>query len=178
MYVLGLDDLRIEPLPTTGAAPGWIHKHKATLDPSRGSITVRGGEIDPGDSSSGFRRNVDEFRLDFASCRWDRLTEREWRQFEIAPVEDRRDFTLSLPDEVFRPKVVPAELLSREPDDPNYLRRRIRVDEVVIEFVEDVFSIRVLVAGELPALRVDQVLEDVRRNLGEVSRLEHKVVEL
>lgn len=76
-------------IETRGDAPGWIHGHSATLDTS-GSIIVSGGKIETGGGAMlDFHDNGDDWRLDLGSWRWERLTDRKWRQWQIGRADNR-----------------------------------------------------------------------------------------
>ena len=71
-------------IETDGDSPGWIHDHSATLGDGR-SIIVTGGKIDAGRSAAfDFRDNGDDWRLDLGSRRWERLTDRQWREWHMS----------------------------------------------------------------------------------------------
>ncbi|MEP7066909.1 MAG: hypothetical protein ABI889_12810 [Gemmatimonadota bacterium] len=78
---LDLGTFSIALRPTSGAPPGWIHRHSAVLD--RNSIVVSGGLVATGDRARALRDNGDDWRLDLASWRWKRLTDRRWRQWQL-----------------------------------------------------------------------------------------------
>ena len=76
-------------IETHGDAPGWIHDHSAALDTS-GSIIVTGGKIETGRGAMlDFRDNGDDWRLDLGSWRWEQLTDRKWRQWQIGRADHR-----------------------------------------------------------------------------------------
>jgi hypothetical protein len=70
-------------IETHGDPPGWIHGHSATLD-TDAAIVVSRGQIETGRGPSfDFRENGDDWRLDLTTLRWERLTERHWREWQV-----------------------------------------------------------------------------------------------
>lgn len=78
VFRLDLATVTIAPLATSGTPPGWIHKHQAELSADGRAIVVLGGKLDTGDPDLPLLENLDEWRLDLCSLRWERLTERRW----------------------------------------------------------------------------------------------------
>lgn len=73
VYRLNSRNWKMQPIVTTGDIPGWIFKHRATLNGS-GSIVVSGGTIC--DEINGEEQNIDNesrFQLDLESMKWTRL---------------------------------------------------------------------------------------------------------
>lgn len=87
VFALDLVTYRIDPLPSHGELPGWIFRHEAELGQDR-RILIRGGEVfeRKDDKESRRRRNLDDFAYDMGTGRWMRLTNRNWRQFSIRDV--------------------------------------------------------------------------------------------
>jgi hypothetical protein len=76
-------------IETRGDPPGWIHDHSATLG-DEGSIVLSGGKIETGRGpTTDFLDNGDDWRLDVASWRWERLTDRQWRQWQVSRTDGR-----------------------------------------------------------------------------------------
>ena len=76
-------------IETHGDAPGWIHDHSATLG-ADGAIVIAGGKVEMGRGSMfDFRENSDDWRLDPTSWRWERLTDRQWRQWQVGRSDHR-----------------------------------------------------------------------------------------
>jgi hypothetical protein len=81
---LDLETFAMSRAESTGAAPGWIHRHEARLSDDGRAVVVRGGKIVRGElGSQELVENADDWRLDLATCRWERLTERRWSQFSV-----------------------------------------------------------------------------------------------
>ena len=83
VFVLDLNTLAISTVATSGSPPGWIHAHAASLSDDGHFILLQGGKIDGGSASQSLVRNIDDWRLDLASWRWERLTNRQWQQWEV-----------------------------------------------------------------------------------------------
>jgi hypothetical protein len=84
VVVLDLPTLSCSLIDTRGDPPGWIHHQTATLG-GDGSIVVSGGRIDTGQGVHvEFRENGDDWRLDPVTWMWERLTNRQWREWQIS----------------------------------------------------------------------------------------------
>ena len=80
---LDLQTFAIAPVQTSGAPPGWIHRHSAILSEDGTSILVQGGNLDPCGEDRSLVENIDAWRLHLGDWRWQRLTERPWRRFSL-----------------------------------------------------------------------------------------------
>lgn len=91
--VLALDvhTLAISSLSVAGTPPGWIHKHTATLEDGGGIVLTRG--LLETEGPGGLVENIDDWRLDLAAMRWERLTERQWPRWELS-LEDGKSSNL------------------------------------------------------------------------------------
>lgn len=84
VYSLDLSQYQITQFMTSGEMPGWLSKHEACYGPE-GIITVRGGQvIREHCGQQRLRRNFEDYMLDLGSGVWQRLTNRNWRQFLIS----------------------------------------------------------------------------------------------
>lgn len=83
VFLLDLKTFAIAPVQTSGTSPGWIHRHKATLSDDGRSILVQGGKVDRGGNDKSLVENIDDWRLQIADWRWERLTERRWSRWEV-----------------------------------------------------------------------------------------------
>ncbi|MDC0721784.1 hypothetical protein [Nannocystis bainbridge] len=89
MYGLDLADLAITEIATTGATPGWIYGHSAVLaDEGRTIVVSRGKRLDEHHAS---HENIDDWRLDLSTWRWQRLTERRWPRRELRRADGQRN---------------------------------------------------------------------------------------
>ena len=91
VFALDLSNYRVSEIQTQGEVPGWIYKHQAEVD-AQGVITIRGGKVirRRNGREQGFL-NVEEYALNPSSGSWQRLTNRNWRQFSI---RDERGFVI------------------------------------------------------------------------------------
>lgn len=87
--VLDLDvhTLAVRPLIASGTPPGWIHKHQARLEDDA-IVVSRGLILEEGRRS--LVENIDDWRLDLAALRWERLTRRAWPRFEVSRADGER----------------------------------------------------------------------------------------
>ena len=134
VYRLDLATKAIEAIATTGDPPGWIHRHAATLEGTK--LIVSGGMLQTADT---LEDNIDEWALDLATSRWERLTKKDWQRFALLPPEGTRarlfeirqllwgiehpDFKSSVD---FRASLI--EATGREPD-LDVLRGMYRIDD-------------------------------------------------
>lgn len=77
---LDLSSLAITQIQTSGQGPGWIHHHKAVVDPDGAGVTISGGKIDKGNL---YLENINEWHLSFSDWSWTQLTDRKWIRFEV-----------------------------------------------------------------------------------------------
>lgn len=80
--VLDTNSYEIEIQNTSGELPGWIHDHEAHLVEDETYIVIEKGKIDGGDKPS-LVENIDDWRLNLKSWKWERLTKRNWVRWEI-----------------------------------------------------------------------------------------------
>ncbi|HXT10504.1 MAG TPA: hypothetical protein VN873_03000 [Candidatus Angelobacter sp.] len=90
VHILDLRNFAISTVQTTGTPPGWIHQHEALLSNDGGSIIVRKGLLDRGKPGESFVENLDDWRLELANWKWQRLTERRWQRWEVMRKDGRR----------------------------------------------------------------------------------------
>jgi hypothetical protein len=83
VYSLDLSQYHISQFVSSGEMPSWLFKHEARYSPE-GIITVRDGQvIHEHCGQQRLRRNFEDYALDLRSGIWQRLTNRNWRQFSI-----------------------------------------------------------------------------------------------
>lgn len=80
VLVLDTTNYRIDRFQTTGEAPPWIYKHSSKLMEAGGAILVQDGLI-CGPQWPTVVENIDDWRLDLHTIRWERLTRRPWPRF-------------------------------------------------------------------------------------------------
>ena len=181
-------------IDSLGTSPGWIHSHHAELQPDNASILVRGGKIFRGEGLS-LVENIDEWKLHLSGWRWERMTERRWARFELYRKDRTRihlfelrralweremrwegreahelqlqtelggPLRLDLIPSLYRPSIQHEFLPA---DEHEYSVHRIRVDGVVVRYVEESFTVQVTVEGRLPAEVVEQLREELVRAL-------------
>lgn len=96
VQLLALDtgDYRFERLDATGEAPPWLYEHSAE-NMEDGTIVVRGGlMIDQRLPMS--VENIDDWRLDLGTLRWDRLTRRAWPRFSFVRADRKSNHLYDL----------------------------------------------------------------------------------
>lgn len=84
VFSLDLATLKFSKVSTTGHPPGWIHRHRAVLSEDCSSIVVTAGKIERDAASKALIENIDDWRLDLASMRWERLTQRDWPRWRFS----------------------------------------------------------------------------------------------
>ncbi len=198
---LDLESLRMSRIESSGNNPGWIHDHTANITDDNRGIIISGGKVDLCDGTWLFE-NIDEWRLDTRNWRWERLSNRAWPRFEVyrqdhkmnhlwhlrqllwsqeVGWEDVEEKTKELTEELGntpRIDILPSlykpsftdEVLPQEEDEYNIYR--IRVEGVVVRYVEDSFVIQVTVEGKLP----EQTIRDLKSDLADkLSLLEQTI---
>lgn len=159
VYTLDLTDYHISTMETSGEMPGWIFKHEAEFS-SKGFITIRGGEIHPG-ADRWFRRNVEEYALDIQTAKWRRLTNRNWKQFAIHQ-ENWGLFVLE--HDPGLEKLPPRSAMDTVEWVEEFNVLHFYVEGVRIRLSIDVYSISIVVEGELPDDVIERVVEEMRAN--------------
>lgn len=81
-YSLNTRSFEMNKLEITGDSPGWIHGHKSTLSPDKKFINLCGGKIEI-DVNSPLVKNIDHWRLNLEKFEWERVTQLNWRRWEI-----------------------------------------------------------------------------------------------
>jgi hypothetical protein len=213
--ILDLRTFAISMIRTSGSAPGWIHKHKASLSDDGRSILVQLGKVDRGIKDKSLIENIDDWRLHLADWRWEQLTKRRWARWEVRRKDGNRNHLfeyqqavwakqipeLSKPDgeldrlteefdipslqqelgrgpdldlfaRLYKPPVRHEELAKLE-DEFNV--HRIRIEAVIVRYVEEMDSVQMTVEGELPQKILDTLTRDLIEKL---AGLENAVCEL
>jgi hypothetical protein len=162
VYSVDLSDYHISEMHTSGALPGWISKHEASLD-QNGTITIRGGQIDLAERRC-LRRNFEDYALDIQSREWHRLTNRNWKQFSVFP-EKPGFFPLEHDPEleVLLPRSIDHSVSATDDEDFNWIR--ILVWDVSVSLYKSVFTIDVVVEGELADDLVRRMVEEIHANV-------------
>ena len=90
VLVLDTNHYSVHRVDTSGAGPKWLHKHSAELAEGGRAILVRGGLIDHPRWPS-LAENIDDWRLDLDTQKWDRLTDRAWPRFYFVRADGERN---------------------------------------------------------------------------------------
>lgn len=93
VLVLDTTSYAIDRFDTTGETPPWICKHISELTDDGCALMVRGGHI-CGPQWPAVVENIDDWRLDLYTGRWERLTRRLWPRFAFVRAD-------SLPNHLF-----------------------------------------------------------------------------
>jgi hypothetical protein len=83
VMLLDVSTFAISRAATSGPEPGWLSRHHAELSPDGTSIVVRGGQLIRGVEPPELVENIDDWRLDLSTWRWERLTDRRWARWEL-----------------------------------------------------------------------------------------------
>lgn len=186
VFALHLDDYRIEPLPSLGEPPGWIHKHDARIDGE--TILVTGGLVIYEDAGKDqIRRNLEDYAYHVPSGTWKRVTDRGWRQFTIE-LDGRGDFyvgedddsegssadatsgdeyvTVSLQLRNLVPRGAESFVpVSREEEDLRDTALRAMVGDVPVLVEVGFDGIEIVVEGHMEADAARAITEDLRRRI-------------
>jgi hypothetical protein len=88
VYRLDLRSFSINAMNCTGDAPGWLHKHDAAYVPQENAIVITGGLVVRADPDRPtLVENIDDWRLHLADRRWERLTRRTWKRWDIRRID-------------------------------------------------------------------------------------------
>lgn len=200
VLALDLATLAISTIATGGEPPGWISRHTATRTDDGRAIVVRRGKLELGEGQSmvenidDWRLDLDTWQWQrLTDRRWPR---RELRRADdrrnhlwdlqqacwyrevgwadplaqqlarlLPEVGEQPD--LDLAQRLYRPAVAHEALPE---DDEAYNTRRVRVDGVVVRFVDNGYSLQMTVEGDLPASTVDAIAEELREKLATLER--------
>jgi hypothetical protein len=88
VYSLDLQSFSISAINCTGEAPGWLHKHAAAYAPEENAILITGGLLVRDDDRPSFVENIDDWKLHLADRRWERMTRRRWKRWDIRRSDD------------------------------------------------------------------------------------------
>ncbi|MFT3956047.1 MAG: hypothetical protein QM722_17190 [Piscinibacter sp.] len=177
---LQVSSMKIEPVATTGNAPGWIHRHSAKLAEDGETILVRGGELWLG-SERTMQENIDAWSLHTATGVWTRLSALDWQRWTMLRKDRKRNrlwdtrqerwrrdhASLGLDsywnyaeapdfdalDALYRPH--PASPAPTEGREHNVFLTTI--DGVTVRFKEDAWSVQATVEGRLSNGRLEEL---------------------
>jgi hypothetical protein len=83
VYSLDLKSFGISAVDCIGEAPGWLHKHNALYAPDENAIVITGGLLVRDDDRPSFVENIDDWKLHLADQRWERMTRRRWKRWDV-----------------------------------------------------------------------------------------------
>jgi hypothetical protein len=158
-YVLDLSSYQFSAMQTSGEMPSWISEHHVDLDPG-GLLTIRRGLIlSDRDGQQRFRRNCEDYTLDLNSGVWRRVTNRNWRQFNIRQ-KDGKLFVLKCHPSAKLLLPTKARLLRTSDEDANSIR--FVMNDVALSLTVGVKSIEVIVEADLAETASIQIAEEIR----------------
>jgi hypothetical protein len=199
VFTLDLETFRVAPVETGGPSPGWIHGHDARLSEDGASILIRRGLLDRGEPGGSLVENIDDWRLNLADWRWERLTERRWQRWEVRRKDGKPNHLFEIQQALwardhpeFGQLGGPAideklggppnlDIYSRlyqpgvahtpleQPDD-EYNVHRINVHGVIVRYVESMHGIQVTVEGELPQAKIEALTADLLEKMSVLER--------
>jgi len=192
VYALDVESMRIRKMKTHGPAPGWIHRHAATLADDGVSLLVAGGERWLGEQFP-LVENIDDWSLDTTTGEWRRLTERDWPHWVTLRVDRKRSRIWDVRTELWNqrhahlgmqsywrhdeaPDFEALEQLYRIDGDaappvkgPDYQYYVVEIDGVTVRFREDGYWVEAVVEGRLDPERLHALQ---RQTLAVIERLE------
>jgi len=192
VLVLDATSYAIDRFDTTGEQPPWIYKHTSELVEDGRALLVRGGHI-CGPRWPSVVENIDDWRLDLHTGRWERLTRRLWPRFSFVRADGCQNHLIWLrrrlsdrasgrPEDSdgFRarhlshlgpnPRIDLLETLYT-PDVPHSKRPdghrvyRLCVEGVTVRYVEGWHDVRLTVEGVLPDRTVEMIRLDLLTKL-------------
>lgn len=86
VLTLDLATFAVAPVSTSGVSPGWLHRHRAELSSDGAAILVSGGRLHHDDRT--MVENIDDWRLELGTWRWQRLTERRWQRWQLTRADE------------------------------------------------------------------------------------------
>ncbi|HEX5055403.1 MAG TPA: hypothetical protein VFX02_02790 [Gammaproteobacteria bacterium] len=195
----------VSEVTTSGPSPGWIHEHKAELSADRRFIILSGGKLDSGpgiplrENIDDWRLSLNDWRWErLTERRWVRWElrrkdrkfnhlwyirqalfnyEMKWEEEYKKSMEDLSARTGHTPDaRLIRNIYSPAMAHEKLPEaDGEYNVYRIRVDGVVVRFVEESHCIQVTVEGELPQSTSEVIRQDTLAKVSALDNAEYEV---
>jgi hypothetical protein len=140
--------------------PGWISEHEASYDPT-GIITIKGGQVvrEYGGQQR-LRQNFEDYALNMWSWVWQRLTNRNWREFSIRQREGLFVLEQSPKPEALLPRHLEHAIVPCEGEED----ARVIVAGVPVSLTVGVQYIEVVVEGDMPGALSAQLAEEIRAN--------------
>jgi hypothetical protein len=203
--LLNIKNFKIKQIKTFGEKPGWIHGHSALLTKDKKSIIIKNGEIDIGEdwplieNIDEWKLLIDDWKWERMTnrnwVRWEvtRIDQKANKLLEIRIAlayfegkwEDSYNKAINklkkeigkIPDfnilrSLYKPKILHHQIPEYEEENEVH---RIKIDNVIVRYVEDSWSIQVTVEGELPEKTINILKSDLVEKL---SLLENTKYEL
>jgi hypothetical protein len=195
VMILDLNTFAISSVLTSGPPPGWLHNHRATLSEDGSSILIQKGKVHREvnrplvENIDDWRLHFKDWRWErlterrWARCEMKRQDGKPNHLFEIRQTLWSRDFepptkferdmqelartlgarpNLDSLTTLYRPNV-PHELVPQEDDEFSVFR--IKVDGIVVRYVEEMYSIQMTVEGDLQQRTFDALAADLLEKL-------------
>ncbi len=205
---LSLDGFAVRKVETQGDGPGWISRHIATLSGSGNAIVVTAGEVlrdleqDLCDNVEDWSLDLNTWTWtrqtnrkwrQWRLMRVDRLRNQLWQMRQatwhrkvgwkdefardMAQLKDAIGFEpdLDVISSLYRLDENTQELPAEE-DEYNVIR--VRIDDVIVKFIEDGFSIHAVVQGDLDDARVAALQQALLERLSRLDGAEWGVIEM
>ncbi len=186
VFRLDLQTMTIAPVPTTGDAPGWIHRHTAELAEDGRTIVVRGGELWRASGKS-MPENIDTWALDTATGTWSRLTALDWQRWTMRRKDRKQNrlwdtrqarwahdhASLGIPSHWRHPEPPDFEALdalyrldSEAPEEgAEHDVFVTTIDGVRVRFKEDGWTVQAIVEGRLSDARLQELQQSTLATL-------------
>jgi len=163
VFSLETTTYRIDPLNTSGQNPGWIFNHLVQYDHNRHVIQLSGGKLICGnESEQRYLRNCEDYELDLHTSTWSRITQRNWRQFQITffDANGKRCY----PKPRFEPaSCLPNGVQYEELEEHPYRGWRIRENGIPIVLWDEGNLMSIVIEGELADNLAATILSDVMK---------------
>ena len=194
IFILDLDNFSMSRATAHGDQPGWLHKHITSCSDNL-SILVQRGMIDRGPGTSlvenidDWRLHLSDWRWErLTERRWQQweIRRKDGRQNRLWKIRLalwtrdagwEKEYTehletltrelgarpnLDVVAALYRPEIPHEEVKNREDEHRTF---RIKVDGVVVRYVEDMSSIQMTVEGELSQELIDALTSDLVEKL-------------
>lgn len=203
--ILDLKTFAMSRQETTGAIPGWISRHTATLADDGGAIQIERGNVCSGDKGPKWGENIDDWRLRLDDWSWERMTDRKWPRWEVFRNDKKPLHLIAYQSELWS-KQSPALLGSLQPSDGESLEKqigkipdldsfttlfkpplhrdevaatgeneygthRIRIDGIIVRYVEETDCIQLTIEGELPQSSLAVLSKDLQEKLSKMENV-------
>lgn len=208
VLVLDLETFAIASVLTSGTPPGWIFEHEAVRSEDGSSILVRHGKLDRGEGNSLIENiddwclHLTDWRWErLTDRRWPRWEVRRkdgcrnhlWEQRHalwLSAIQREDDFQkqmaeltenlgcrpdLNLVARLYQPAIAHEALPELEDE---FRVSRIKIDDVVVRYVEDTRTIQFTIEGDLPAQTMEVLVGELRDKMSALENAECEVLRL